>query len=106
MYYVASRELLFRLSGKKQDSEDMENRKNMYRVVQLSNLIVLGILTLVLLSANTVGANWAGFDILELIAAVILFCELLLNLVFFSMAIFNFRALLKQMPDGIKISRL
>ena len=106
MYYVASRELLFRLKAEKQDSEDMEKRKNMYRVVQLSNLIVLGILTIVLLSANTVGVNQDGFDALELIAAILLFSELLLNLVFFSMAICNFKALLKQMPDGVKISRI
>ena len=104
MYYVASRELLFRLKAEKQDSEDMEKRKNMYRVVQLSNLIVLGILTIVLLSANTVGVNQDGYDVLELIAAILLFSELLLNLVFFSMAICNFRALLKQMPDGVKVS--
>ena len=84
----------------------MEKRKNMYRVFQLSNLIVLGILTIVLLSANTVGVNEDGYDVLELIAAILFFSELILNLVFFSMAICNFKALLNQMPDGVKISRV
>ena len=84
----------------------MEKRKNMYRVFQLSNLIVLGILTIVLLSANTVGVNEDGYDVLELIAAILFFSELILNLVFFSMAICNFKALLNQMPNGVKISRV
>ena len=84
----------------------MEKRKNMYRVFQLSNLIVLGILTIVLLSANTVGVNQDGYDTLELIAAILFFSELILNLVFFSMAICNFKALLNQMPNGVKISRV
>ena len=67
MYYVASRELLLRLKAEKQDSEDMERRKNMYRVVQLSNLIVLGVMTVVILFANTVEVNQdnqEAFDVL------------------------------------------
>ena len=67
MYYVASRELLLRLKAEKQDSEDMERRKNMYRVVQLSNLIVLGVMTVVILFANTVEVNQDNQDAFDVL---------------------------------------
>ena len=76
----------------------------MYRVVQLSNLIILGILTIVLLSANTIGFGADGFKVLELLAVVLFLSELLMNLVFMTLAICNFRTLLKQMPKGVKVN--
>ena len=61
-YYTVSREIKFMFHAERQGSEVSRRRKTLYRIAELSNLILLGITTLALLFIGTVGYGDEGLE--------------------------------------------
>ena len=104
-YYTVSREIRFMFRAERQGSEASRRRKTMYRIIELSNLILLGITTLALLFVGTVGYGDEELDVVESIAVVLMFLQLPLNLGFLACSLCNFRSIVKG-QEAVKVNTL
>ena len=94
-YYTVAREVKLMFQKQRQRADETMRRKYLYRVTELANLILFGLVVLAMLYFGTLGASGHVFKGVLIVGVILEFLQLPLDCFCVTYALFTFRSIVK-----------
>jgi len=102
-YFTVAREIKLMFQKERQQAEETMRRKHLYRMTQLGNLILFGVVVLAMLYFGTVGANNDVFRVLIIVGVGLMFFQLPLDCFCMTYSLCIFRSIV-QGQEAVRIN--